>query len=158
MIALTLLAQLLGLGAGLIAGIFLAFSDFVMPGLDEAGPGGGADAMRGLNRTVYKSIFLVLLKALVPLALALAVAAFLFGRPGMAIWLGLGMASHVGPVLLVTGLRNIPMNNRLQSLASDPDGTSAYWPQYVERWSGWNHVRTAGAVLTCACFLLAALA
>jgi len=158
MSALTVAAQLLGLSAGLVAGVFLAFSDFVMPGLKEAGPGAGSEAMRGLNRTVYNSVFLILLKAIAPLALALMVIVFFLGRNDMAMWLGLGAVSHILFVMLVTLSRNVPMNTRLQSLAGEAPGSEAYWPDYVARWTGWNHVRTVGAAFTCLCFMLAAIA
>ncbi len=148
----------LGLMAGLVAGIFLAFSDFIMRGLSSAGADAGAEAMRGINRTVYNSAFLLMLKVLPLLGLALAVIAFLLERQGMATWLGFGAVSHIALVMLATLTRNVPMNIRLESLTGDPQGSAAYWPDYVGRWNGWNHVRTLGAMISCVCFLLASVA
>jgi len=158
MTILTLASLGLGLMAGLVAGIFLAFSDFIMRGLESAGADAGAEAMRGLNRTVYASKFLLMLKALPVLALALAAAAFLLERPGMAAWLGFGAVSHIALVMLATLVRNVPMNTRLESLTGETQASAAYWPGYVSRWTGWNHVRTMGAMISCACFLMASAA
>ncbi|WP_291844750.1 anthrone oxygenase family protein [Maricaulis sp.] len=164
MTILTLAALGLGLIAGLVAGIFFAFSDFIMRGLAAASvaagapAGAGAEAMRGINRSVYSSKFLLMLKALPLLALALAAAAFLLERHGMAVWFGFGAVSHIVLVMLSTLTCNVPMNTRLQSLAGDAQATAAYWPDYVSRWTGWNHVRTVGAMTSCCCFLLATTA
>ena len=155
---LTLAALGLGLMAGLVAGIFLAFSDFVMRGLALAGADAGAAAMRGLNHTVYGSKFLLMLKALPLLALAAAGAAFLLDRSDMVAWLGFGAVSHIALVMLATLTRNVPMNTRLENLASDAQGSATYWPDYVSRWTGWNHVRTLGAMISCVCFLMASAA
>ncbi|MGB5213773.1 MAG: hypothetical protein WBN88_09045, partial [Anderseniella sp.] len=49
---------------GLIAGVFLAFSDFVMKALFAASPASGIEAMQLINRKVYGSVFMALLIAM----------------------------------------------------------------------------------------------
>jgi hypothetical protein len=53
----------------LVAGVFMAFSDFVMRSLRVAAPGAGIEAMQQINREVYGSVFLVGLLGLVPVSL-----------------------------------------------------------------------------------------
>lgn len=65
-----------GLLMALLSGIFLAFSDFVMRGLVQAPNAEGSSGMVGLNRTVYKSIFMLLFMGFLPLTLGLVVMAF----------------------------------------------------------------------------------
>ena len=51
----------LAMATGLVAGVFLTFSDFVMKSLFAAEPAAGTEAMQIINRKVYNSIFMVLL-------------------------------------------------------------------------------------------------
>jgi uncharacterized membrane protein len=61
-----------GLAVALVAGVFLGFSDFIMRGLAQAPASQGAAGMVGLNRTVYRSVFMVLFLGLVPVSGTLA--------------------------------------------------------------------------------------
>ena len=102
-------------GAGLISGVFLSFSDFVMRGLAQAPGTAGATGMIGLNRTVYKSIFMVLFMGLVLGSIALALWAY-WQLDGAALSLVVaGTLSYRVGVLAVTGFGNIPVNNRLDA-------------------------------------------
>lgn len=145
-----------GFAAALVAGVFLSFSDFVMRGLAEAPDGTGAAGMVGLNRTVYRSVFMVLLTGLVPAAAVLsAMAAATLTGPALALTLG-GAAAYLAGVMAVTGLGNVPMNTRLDRLARTGDGTGAYWAVYLRGWTRLNHVRVAGATVAAAAWLAAA--
>lgn len=55
----------------LVAGVRLGFSDFIMRGIVQAHATQGAAGMIGLNRTVYGSVFVVLLLGLVPVSAAI---------------------------------------------------------------------------------------
>ena len=57
-----------GLLMALVAGVFLAFSDFVMRSLSDASPRAGIEAMQIINRKVYSSVFLVWLLGLAPVS------------------------------------------------------------------------------------------
>lgn len=47
----------IGLTSALVAGVFLAFSDFVMRGLIKATPTSGIESMQAINRPVLRSVF-----------------------------------------------------------------------------------------------------
>lgn len=146
-----------GLSSALVAGVFQAFSDFVMPGLIRSEPKGGIESMQHINRTVFRSVFLATFLALVPLLLAFSAFAW-FQMDGIARELIItGTAVYILSVFGVTIAGNVPMNERLDRMAHTSAEASAYWRTYAEIWTRWNHVRTIGSVITAILFLLAAV-
>lgn len=131
--------------AAVNAGVFLAFSDFIMPGFAQIAPTSGRQAMQAINTRVLRSVFLVLLMGLGPVAAGLAIWGWLAGH--LAIVLG-GLIYCLG-VVGVTMFGNVPMNERLDKGAD----AAHYWSTYQRGWTRWNHVRTGSNVL--AAFLLA---
>ena len=148
---------LLGLASALVAGVFLAFSDFVIAGLARSAGHGGLESMQHLNRTVFRSLFLALFLALVPLTmLAAGYAAMQLGGAARALPIAGGIV-YFSATFLVTVTANVPMNERLDALPPDGREAAAYWRSYVPAWTRWNHLRTAGSALCALCFLQAAL-
>lgn len=144
-----------GFAMALVAGVFLSFSDFVMRGLVQAPAYAGAMGMVGLNRTVYRSVFMTLLMGFVPGAMILAALA-LWQLSGMAQALAVtGSVAYLAGVMAVTGLGNVPMNRRLDGMAGDGPATAGYWPDYALRWTRLNHVRVVGAGFASGAWLLA---
>ena len=145
-----------GLGVALVAGVFLGFSDFIMRGLAQAAASKAAAGMVGLNRTVYRSVFMLLLMGLVPVSGSLGLLAlWQFEGTARALTLA-GCAAYLIGVLAVTGLGNVPMNTRLEAMDGQPRETADYWARYAQRWTRLNHVRTAGSALAALCWLTAA--
>jgi uncharacterized membrane protein len=142
------------LAAGLVAGVFLSFSDFVMRSLSAAAPSAGIEAMQLINRKVYRSVFMVLLMGLGPLALILALMAS--GRP-QAVWIWAGALVYLIGVMAVSVRRNVPMNQRLDRMNRHHDTTAAYWSSYTPAWTWWNHIRTLAAGSAAVFFIIAAL-
>ena len=148
---------LAGLLCAVMAGVFLAFSDFLMRGFIQVGPVAGMASMQSLNRTVLRSVFLTVFLLLVP------------GLAGLA-WLSLSKLDGAERVLVVlaalvygvgalfvTLLGNVPLNRRLDRLPVDrPDG-QAFWGTYSRQWTRLNHVRTAACALAALALILAAL-
>ena len=48
------------IGAGLMAGVYFAFSGFIMRSLDQLGASQAADAMNAINEVILRSWFMVL--------------------------------------------------------------------------------------------------
>jgi len=145
------------LALALIAGVFLAFSDFVMRSLDAAPPVAGIAAMQQINRKVYGSVFLVGLLGMAPVSAGLAAWAWAALPSPARGWIVAGAAIYLTGTVLVTMLGNVPMNRRLDGMAPDGAATAAYWRHYASVWTRWNHLRTAAAVLAAWCFLLGGL-
>ncbi len=148
----------LGFVSALVGGVFLSFSDFVMRGLGQAGDHGGADAMRQINRTVMRSIFLTAFLSLVPFSIAYA---WLVATQGVGLGRFYGFAAcavYVITVFLTTIAANVPMNQNLDAMRPGESSTREYWLHYLRVWTRWNHLRTIGSVASSALFLLAASA
>ncbi len=145
-----------GLAAALVAGVFLGFSDFIMRGLIQAPASQGAAGMVGLNRTVYRSVFMVLLLGLVPVSGGLGLFA-LWQFEGAAPLLTLvGAVIYLIGVFAVTGMGNVPMNKRLDAMDGQTRETADYWPRYAQRWTRLNHARTFASGIAAICWLAAA--
>ena len=148
---------LLGLSAALVAGVFQSFSDFVMGGLLRAHPAGGIDSMQQLNRTVFRSVFLTIFLALVPVSLAFGVYAWL-AMDGVSQHLTLAAAIiYLPSVFVVTVAGNVPMNEKLDKMDPSSSEAAAYWQTYGRVWTRWNTLRTIGSVATAVCYLIAAV-
>ena len=148
---------ILGLSSALVAGVFQAFSDFVMRGLVLAETAGGIDSMQHINETVLRSLFLVGFLALVPATLALAVYAHLeLGGSGRTLIVAAAVL-YLVTVFTVTVAGNVPMNRRLAAMAHSSAEAEAYWSFYSRVWTWCNHVRWIGSAGTAACLLLAAV-
>lgn len=147
---LTLLPILVALGAGLVAGVFLAFSNFVMKALAQLPDEHGIAAMQRINVVVLNPLFLGIFVGTALLSGIAAVGAVVaWGTPRSMLLLAAG-ASYVVGCFGVTAAFNVPRNERLARMdAASPDA-AAYWPVYVREWLFWNHVRTAASALAAA--------
>lgn len=146
-----------GLTSALVAGVFLSFSDFVMRGLAAADARGGAQSMQMINRTVLRSVFLVMLLGLAPASLVFAACASLQPIGGASPFIVAAAAVYVVFVFLVTMFANVPMNNKLDRMAHEDAATADYWRRYGDVWTRWNHLRTLGSVAAAALYFIAAV-
>ena len=104
------------LGTGLVAGIFFAFSVFVMRALGRLPPAGGIAAMQSINVAVLNPVFFAAFFGTAVLSLALAVAALVgWSLP----YLLAGSLLYLVGTILVTIVFNVPLNNRLASVTPD---------------------------------------
>jgi uncharacterized membrane protein len=148
--ALTLLAAL---GCGLVAGVFFAFSTFVMKALARLPARDGIAAMQSINLTVLNPWFLgVFFGAGATCVLALICAGLRWHQPG-AVYLLAGGTLYLVGTLLVTILCNVPRNEALAR--AEPAHGARLWAAYLTSWTAWNHVRTAAALAAAAAFSLA---
>ena len=142
---LTLMAVL---GTALAAGVFFAFSSFIMEGLGDVPSAVGAEAMQGINRKAINPLFM----------------AVLFGPALISVWAIIHAATHWGDrtatfllaggvvyilgAIVLTMARNVPLNDALMADA----GT---WSHYLTEWTAWNHVRTVASLAACGLFAAA---
>lgn len=151
----TSILMLAGFAAALVAGVFLSFSDFVMRGLAQAPNTYGAAGMVELNRTVYRSVFMVMLLGLALSAIAIAILALWQLQDAARAMMLIGSATFLSGVMAVTALGNVPMNTRLDDISGQPLELAVYWPVYARRWTRLNHIRTVSAATTAVCWLAA---
>jgi len=155
--ALTILSAL---GAGVVAGVFFAFSTFVMGALGRLPAAHGIAAMQSINVVVINPLFLGVFIGTAGLcALLVAAALFTWQQPGAMLLLVGALLYFVG-TFLVTMFFNVPLNDALSAVAPDSSDGASLWARYLSTWTNWNQVRTiaafaASAVLTIALCLQA---
>jgi uncharacterized membrane protein len=143
------------IGCGLVAGIFFAFSSFVMAALGRLPSDHGVAAMNAINVTVINPGFFLAFfgTAFVCLA-AVAAWAFSWQPTGGALVVAAAVIYLVG-CIGVTMLRNVPLNNALAAVAPATPEAAALWTRYLDEWTRWNTVRTAASGLSAMLFTLA---
>jgi len=88
----------------------------------------------------------------------LVVASLFRRREPVAVLRLVGGGLYLVGTVLVTIVRNVPMNNTLASV--DPESTegATQWAKYVPGWTAWNTVRTVAAIAAAAMLSLALVA
>jgi uncharacterized membrane protein len=142
-------------GSGLVAGVFFAFSTFVMPPLRRLPAESGIAAMQEINRDAprsrwFMSAFLGTAVACVALGV---VALTRFDETSSK--LGLVGAVLYLVVIVTTVAYHVPRNDRLELVDPTASNAADAWRHYLSEWIPANHVRTvvgtaAATVLTCA--------
>jgi uncharacterized membrane protein len=143
------------IGCGLLAGLYFAFSSFVMSALGRVDRASGITAMNAINVDIVRSLFMPLFFGTTLVSAILAVlAVFRLGEPGAVAMLAGGVVYVVG-MFVVTMSFNVPLNNALA--AADPASADAapLWARYLKDWTFWNHVRTVASTAASALFIAA---
>jgi uncharacterized membrane protein len=143
------------LGCGLLAGLYFAFSAFIMTALGRIQQAHGVSAMNAINATIVQSLFMPMFVGTTVVALALAiVAVFRWNQPGSTLMFAGGLL-YVAGMFVVTMIWNVPLNNALAAV--DPAGAEAasIWARYLKDWTFWNHVRTMSCLAASALFVAA---
>lgn len=152
LLALTLLAVL---GCGVIAGVFFAFSTFVMKALARLLPREGIAAMQSINVTVLNPWFLGVFFGTAVACVAALIFALTHWRDPGAVYLLVGGAFYLVGTFLVTIVFNVPKNQALASVTPDGPDAANVWVDYLASWTTWNHVRTAAALVASSSFSIA---
>ena len=143
------------LGCGLMAGVFFAFSAFVMKALTRLPPTQGIAAMQSINITVINPWFMVAFLGTGAACIFLAVSSLLsWHQPGAA-YLLLGTLLYLVGTLGVTIAFNVPLNEALARVAPDSTEGASIWVNYLANWTVWNHVRTVAALAAAASLTIA---
>ena len=134
------------LGCGLSAGVFFAFSSFVMPALDRLAPGQSIRAMKSINKLAVTPVFMT---ALFGTALACATlgvwAVASWGERPAALVLA-GCALYLVGAIVVTMAANVPLNDALMKVDPDAADAATRWSSYLSDWTPWNHARAVTAI------------
>ncbi len=136
------------LTTGLMAGVYLAFSIAVLPGIARGDDNTFVAAMRGMNAAILNPVFGLVFGG--PLVFGVvAVVIRLPDEEGIG-WTAAALLLYVA-TLVITGVVNVPLNNRLDS-TEPPEEARALFEQ---RWVRWNVVRTVVCVGSFVGFALA---
>ena len=123
--------------SGLMAGVFFAFSTAVMPGVADLPAELARGAMRRINVRIQNPLFLLVFLGNVVLC-------------GIEVFQGriVGGLLYIVGCFLLTMFVNVPMNNRLERT------DDSYWPEYLRKWTLWNHVRGVACLASAVILML----
>lgn len=143
------------LGCALMAGVFFAFSTFVMKGLAQIPADESISAMNSINVRAVRSLFGAAF-TITPLICVITIIFALWRWQNPAsIYILVGGIIYVALSLLVTIVFNIPLNDALAAVAaSDPNNVNL-WRNFYDPWMFWNHVRTVGSLGAATAFIIA---
>ena len=143
------------LGCGLMAGVYFAFSTFIMTSLGRLDQAAGIAAMNAINVDIVRSLFMPLFLGTTVAGAALVVmGALRLGEPGAASMIAGGGLYVVG-MFVVTMVFNVPLNDALAAQQPAAPAAGAVWATYLKDWVFWNHVRTVASVVASALFVVA---
>ena len=142
---LIVLVGLLALGAGVVGGVFFAFSSFVLKALAQLEPTSGIAAMQRINVVVVQPLFLGVFVGTALLAALCGGWVLLRGPSGTGLVAVAAAVYGLGSFGVTLGF-NVPRNDRLAKLDASSPAAHAYWPIYVREWARWNHVRAVASL------------
>jgi uncharacterized membrane protein len=143
------------LGTGVMAGIFFAFSVFMMTALGRLPPPMGIAAMQSVNAAILNPLFFLVFFGTAALCLLAAIAAIVEWPLPAAFFLIAGSVLYLVGALLVTMQRNVPLNLALDRSNAESAEAALVWLRYLRVWTAWNHVRTVASLAAMAAFILA---
>lgn len=143
------------LGCGLVAGVFFAFSTFVMPALARLQPKEGIAAMQSINITAINPLFMLALFGTAATCLFLAVSSLFKWHQLGTIYLLIGSLLYLVGTVGVTIAFNVPLNDALATVKPDSNDGANLWASYLTNWTIWNHIRTIAALAAAALLTIA---
>lgn len=138
-------------GTGMNAGVFMAFSTFVMPALARLEAANGINTMQSINITVITPLFMAILFGTALLCAAIRVHAWRNWENSQSTTLLMAAGLYLIGTIAVTMFANVPLNDQLAGLDQNSNQSAIFWRDFLTRWMWWNHIR--GLASAAACFL-----
>jgi uncharacterized membrane protein len=138
------------LGCGLVAGVFFAFSSFVMPALARLEPAQGIAAMQAINVKAVTAAFMLAFCGTAAGCVALIVVAVVQWHDSYAVYLVVGSALYLLGAFALTRGYHVPRNDALDAIDPHAPDAASHWSRYQADWTRWNHVRAAAALAAAA--------
>ncbi|MCC0022561.1 MAG: DUF1772 domain-containing protein [Nitratireductor sp.] len=111
-----ILMQFAVLAYALVAGVFLAFSDFIMRSLSLTGGNGGVEAMQVINREVFRWVFMALFLGMAAVSLFFVYYGAKNLNDPAGAWILLAGIIYLIGCFGVTVFFNVPMNEALAGM------------------------------------------
>lgn len=151
-----LLCELILWGAiistGLMAGVYFAFSFFIMNALKVLPDQVAIACMNSINKVILKSIFMPLFFVSSIFAIVLI---FIADTGPSFTWIVSGSVVYLLGMLACTLIFNVPLNNRL--LTTTANFKVKNWQHYLIHWTRWNHIRTTSSLIALIFYIFALL-
>src|SRR5215471_13939393 len=125
-----LLPIVAALGTGIMAGIFFAFSVFMMTALGRLPPPAGIAAMQSINAAILNPLFFLVFFGTAVVCLISAIGAIVEWPLPAAFYLIAGSVLYLVGALLVTMQRNVPLNLALDRNNAASAEAALVWLRY----------------------------
>lgn len=139
----------IAVASAVMAGVFFAFSSFVMTALGNIQPAEGIRAMQRINIEVLCRSFSLLFFGLPVASVGLGVYALWHLSQPESVYYLLGGIVYLAGSFLVTIVGNVPLNDALARVDPDTDDANDEWRAYLSAWTRWNHVRATACLVAC---------
>jgi uncharacterized membrane protein len=140
-------------GAGVNAGVFFAFSTFIMRALGRLPAAHGMSAMQAINREAPTPWFMTALFGTAAVCVAASVVGISRWSEPWAIYLLVGSALYLVCIAL-TITYHVPRNDALARRDPTTAEAADAWTRYLSAWTAWNHVRTITCVASAITFVV----
>jgi len=144
----TVLIWFTALSSGLIAGVYFAFSGFIMKALSKLDIAQSIAAMNAINETILRSLFIPLFFGSSIISLLLVIISIIYWNETDATLVLITGAIYFIGMFVCTVLFNLPLNTALEVLRPDNNNKQS-WSHYLKIWTAWNHLRTISSLVTC---------
>lgn len=141
-------------GSGITAGVYFAFSTFVMRALDDLPGDRSIQAMQAINRRAVTPLFMTALFGTAAASVALGIEGIDARSTRDGQLLMAGASAYLASVALTVAV-HVPRNERLAAVADRGSDAAGIWRRYSRAWTAGNHLRTACALAACALFVAA---
>ena len=152
---ITALLWTAALSSGLIAGVYFAFSGFIMQAFKKIDTTQSITAMNAINEIILRSLFMPLFFGSTLISVLLIIVTLVnWEETGSGITLIAGVIYFAG-MFVCTVLFNVPLNNTLAKTKPDSVDAHLVWSHYLKTWTNWNHLRTISSLVACALYIFA---
>lgn len=140
---------------GLMAGVYFAFSVFIMKSLGELPALQAARVMNKINDVIINTLFLPVFFGSTLWFAGLTVWSFADWQNGRSIWVVTAALIYIVGMFFVTAFGNVPLNNKLRESESVDSRLITFWGEYIDKWTWLNHLRTVSCIAACALLVVA---
>jgi uncharacterized membrane protein len=133
------------IGVSITAGVYFAFSTFVMVALRRLSNSQAISAMNSINKAAPNPLFMLALFGTAIVCVLLMVSGLQHRDNPAAMWQIVGAALYLVSVV-ITVIYHIPHNDQLMRVDPNGAGAGTTWTHFYSGWLAWNHVRTLASV------------
>ena len=152
---MTFLISATAIACAVVAGVFFAFSSFVMRALTRLPPEQGIAAMQSINIVVINPVFMTALFGTGAACAAWVLYAAMQWQGAASACLIGGSLSYLLGTIVVTIACNVPLNDAVAAMNPTAGNDASLWVENARQWTAWNHVRTISGIVAAALFVAA---
>ncbi|MGN8647976.1 anthrone oxygenase family protein [Gracilibacillus sp. HCP3S3_G5_1] len=142
------------IGIGINAGIYFAFSTFIMNALSQTSPEKAITTMKLINIHILNVWFGIVFGGSSFLCILLGIITIFTWNGSVSIIILIGSFLFLIGTIAVTMFYNVPLNEKLDKSEASASDANKIWDYYLQHWTKWNHVRTVSSICSMVCFLL----